>query len=198
MWATDLWFSASENFSRITDAGVADGVFPIHADARFLPFALGFFDLIVSIDSFFYYGTDDLYLNYLARFLKPDGKIGIAGAGLMGELDGVVPEHLRDWWTSDLWCLHSADWWSRHWTRTGIVAVETADTLPDGWKMWRDWLLLIARDNVTEINAVERDAGRCLGYVRIVGRRKPETPLMEPVVSIPSTYTRAPLLRESP
>src|SRR5262245_32462327 len=39
VWATDLWFSASENLQRIRDAGVEDGVFPIHADARSLPFA---------------------------------------------------------------------------------------------------------------------------------------------------------------
>src|SRR6187397_2858869 len=67
VWATDLWLNASENFRRIQDAGVADGVFPMHADARSLPFAAEFFDAIVSIDSFFYYGTDDLYLSYLAR-----------------------------------------------------------------------------------------------------------------------------------
>jgi len=34
VWATDLWFSASENMQRIRDAGVEDGVFPLHADAR--------------------------------------------------------------------------------------------------------------------------------------------------------------------
>ncbi|MDT7812648.1 MAG: hypothetical protein QOJ42_2564 [Acidobacteriaceae bacterium] len=44
VWATDLWFSASENMQRIRDAGVEDGVFPIHADARLLPFAAEFFD----------------------------------------------------------------------------------------------------------------------------------------------------------
>ena len=100
VWATDLWFSASENLQRIRDAGVEDGVFPIHADARSLPFAAEFFDAIVSIDSFFYYGTDDLYLNYLARFVKPGGPVGIAGAGLMREIDGAIPAHLREWWTA--------------------------------------------------------------------------------------------------
>jgi SAM-dependent methyltransferase len=39
VWATDLWHSASENLERIRDAGALDGVFPIHADARSLPFA---------------------------------------------------------------------------------------------------------------------------------------------------------------
>jgi SAM-dependent methyltransferase len=83
VWATDLWFSASENIQRIRDAGVEDGVFPVHADARSLPFAAEFFDAIISIDSFCYYGTDDLYLSYLARFVKPGAPIGTAGAGLM-------------------------------------------------------------------------------------------------------------------
>src|SRR5215470_2452206 len=36
VWATDLWFSASENVQRIRDAGAGDGVFPIHVDARSL------------------------------------------------------------------------------------------------------------------------------------------------------------------
>src|SRR4051812_50087044 len=39
VWATDLWFNPAENIQRIRDAGVGDGVFPIHADARRLPFA---------------------------------------------------------------------------------------------------------------------------------------------------------------
>src|SRR6185295_11842214 len=101
VWAADLWFSASENLQRIRDAGVEDGVVPIHADARALPFTADFYDAIVCIDSFIYYGTDDLYLNYLARFVKPEGIVGIAGAGLTREIDGDLPEHLRAWWTQD-------------------------------------------------------------------------------------------------
>jgi len=97
VWAVDLWLSAAENFQRIRDAGVAEGVFPIHADARSLPFAPGFFDAIVCLDSFIYFGSDDLYLSYIAQFVKPDGPIGIAGAGLVREIEGDVPEHLRAW-----------------------------------------------------------------------------------------------------
>jgi cyclopropane fatty-acyl-phospholipid synthase-like methyltransferase len=78
VWAVDLWFSVSENMQRIRDAGVDDGVIPLHADARALAFAPEFFDAIVCIDAFPYFGTDDAYLNYLARFVKPDGPIAIA------------------------------------------------------------------------------------------------------------------------
>src|SRR5262249_22516344 len=101
VWAADLWFNPSENLRRIRDAGVEDGVFPIHADARMLPFAAEFFDAVVCVDSFIYYGTDDLYLNNLARFVRPGGPIGIAGAGLMAETDGPIPAHLREWWSQD-------------------------------------------------------------------------------------------------
>lgn len=198
VWATDLWFSASENFQRIRDAGVEDGVFPIHADARSLPFAAEFFDAIVSIDSFPYYGTDDLYLNTLARLVKPGGLIGVAGAGMMQEIEGSVPDHLREWWTKDCaWCLHSAAWWRRHWERTGIIDIVLDDTLADGWQWWLDWHKIICPDNKAEIEALEEDRGRYLGYVRIVGRRRADTKMEEPIVSIPVQYTRKPLRRGS-
>ena len=32
--------------------------------------------------------------------------------------------------------MHSAAWWRWHWERTGIVAVEVAETMPDGWRLW--------------------------------------------------------------
>jgi SAM-dependent methyltransferase len=200
VWATDLWISASENIQRIRDAGVENGVFPIHADARSLPFAGDFFDAIVCVDSFYYFGTDNLYLNYLAHFVKPCGQIGMAGAGLAQEIGGPVPDHLRQWWTQDLWSLHSAAWWRRHWERTDIMDVELADIMPDGWQVWLDWHKVVAPDNATEIKAVEADGGKYLGYVRLVGRRRGQVKLEEycwpdTMRSLPSQYTKQPLLR---
>ncbi len=197
VWATDLWFSAANNLQRIRDAGVDDGVFPLHADARSLPFATEFFDAVVCIDSFYYYGTDDLYLNYLARFLKPGGLLGVAGAGLMREIEGPVPDHLRGWWEPSMCCLHSAAWWRRHWERTGILDIDLADSLPDGWRLWRDWQTVVAPDNAVEIQALEADRGSYLGYVRLVGRRRADAQLDQPVVSVPMQYAKKPLLRSS-
>jgi cyclopropane fatty-acyl-phospholipid synthase-like methyltransferase len=196
VWATDLWFDVSENLERIRDAGCADGVFPIHADARALPLARDFFDAIISIDSYPYYGTDEMYLPYLARLVKPGGVIAIAGAAVVQEWESDVPAHLRNWWTPDLGCLHSASWWRRHWQKSGILSVEHADTMPDGWQLWRDWVQTIAPDNMIEIQALEADQGRHLGYVRVVGIRNGSIELPDPVVSIPPAYVKHPLLRE--
>jgi len=191
VWSVDLWFSPDERARRIRDAGMADAVFPLHADARALPFAEGFFDAVISIDSFVYYGTDDLYLNYLTRFVRQDGLIGIAGVGLVQEIDDV-PEQLRAWWEPSLACLHSAGWWRRHWTRSGLVRVEVADTMPDGWRRWLDWQRLVAPDNGVEIDALTADAGRTLGYVRAIARRTGEPD--EPISTVPASYTAHPLL----
>ncbi|HZR18247.1 MAG TPA: methyltransferase domain-containing protein [Verrucomicrobiae bacterium] len=194
VWAADLWFSPSENLQRIRDAKVDSAVFPLHVEARALPFGADFFDAILSIDSFMYYGTDDLFLGNLARFVKPAGLIAIAGAGLTQEIEGPLPEHLRQWWEPSLCCLHSPDWWRRHWQRSGIVDVELADALPDGWQTWLEWQRMNYPANLPEIQALEADCGRYLGYVRTIGRRRPGAHLEEPIVSFPSQYIKKPLL----
>ncbi len=190
VWATDLWFSVSENLQRIRDAGADTHVFPTYSDARSLPFAVEFFDVILSIDSFVYYGTDDLYLNYLARFLRPGGYIGIAGAGLTREFEGPVPQHLLKWWTPDLNCLHSAEWWRRHWTRSGVVDVELADCMPDGWCLWLDWHKIIAPGNSSEIQALEADKGETLAYFRVLARRRQIIDLSEQTKEIATLYKK--------
>ena len=73
--------------------------------------------------------------------------------------------------------------------------IQVADTLAEGWQLWRDWHKTLFPDNVTEIAALEADRGQTLGYVRVVGRRREGTTLEEPIVSIPAQYTKCPLLR---
>ena len=113
----------------------------------------------------------------------------------MQEIEGSVPAHLQAWWTPDMWILHSPTWWRQHWERTTILNIELADALPEGWRFWLDWLKMIAPENVVEIQALEADAGRQLGYVRVVGRRRADVQLSEPILSLPSEYTKKPLLR---
>ena len=172
VWAADLWVSASENSQRIRAAGLEDRVYPIHCDARSLPFAGEFFDAIVSLDSFSYYGSDGLYLNYISQFVKPGGQIGVAGAGLVHEFDSSVPDHLTRFWTQDAWALHSAAWWHDHWQRTGLVEVEIADTMSDGIGLWQQWADAMGDCSQWYLDTLAADGGNYLGYIRMVGRRK--------------------------
>jgi hypothetical protein len=68
--------------------------------------------------------------------------------------------------------------------------IDLADTMPDGWQVWLDWLRVVAPDNEAEIKALEADSGNYFGYVRLVGRRRAEANLEEPIGSIPKQYAK--------
>ena len=184
VFANDLWIKATDNWKRVQEAGVADHVVPIHAEAHDLPYADGFFDAILSLDSYHYFGTDDCYLRHFVRFLRPGGELGIVVPGLMRPFENGVPSYLtkptptggRFWDPAECWSFHTADWWREHWAKTDLVEIQCADTLPGGW---RDWLQFeeTKRSAGTsrwedEIPALKADQGQHLGFVRLVARRK--------------------------
>lgn len=177
VWATDLWIKASDNYKRIKADGLTNQVFPIHADARELPFAEEFFDAILCIDAYIYFGTDDLYLDYLHHFVKPGGQIGIVVPGFMQDVDGPLPQHLIPFWAQECWTWHTVEWWQRLWSRTGLVEVELVERMPDCWKFWLDWkkARVAAGDDssslLSDIQVLEADRGRYMGFIRMIARR---------------------------
>lgn len=183
VWANDLWIKPGENWDRVRAAGLEDKVFPIRAEAHALPFAETFFDAILSLDSYHYYGTDDLYLSYIVKFLRTGGRIGIVVPGLMRDFDADVPQHLTrgradgsTFWTEDCWTFHTCEWWRRLWDRSSLVDVEVADVLEDGWRFWAqsDRAFEAAGTNMfpSEAPVLEEDRGRYMGFVRMIARKK--------------------------
>jgi cyclopropane fatty-acyl-phospholipid synthase-like methyltransferase len=177
--AADLWVAPSENWARIQAAVCTDMVTPLHAEAHDLPFAQGYFDGVVSIDAYHYFGTADLYLSSLTRFVRPGGRIGVVVPGLVAEID-EVPDHLGPFWDPGFWSFHAPQWWRRHWSRSGEVEVEDAELLEDGWRDWALWSEVCAEAGDSdwvrqmggrEAEMLRTDAGRTLGFVRVVGRK---------------------------
>jgi len=182
VWATDLWIPATENWQRIRQTEVAERVFPIHAEAHALPFADGFFDALVSLDAYHYFGTDDLYLAACSRFVREGGQIGIVVPGLQHEFTEGLPEHLAPYWQAEFSSFHSPAWWQNHWQKSEMVEEIAADFLPEGWTQWLLWNEVSREAGcvperfrewvVKEADMLRTDAGRCLGFTRVVARRK--------------------------
>jgi SAM-dependent methyltransferase len=185
VWANDLWISAGENWQRIREAGLERRVHPIHAEAHALPYAEGFFDAALSMDSYQYYGTDDLYLGYFHKFVKPGGRIGIVVPALHRNFPGgSVPDHLLRpqksggvFWAWDCWCFHTAAWWRRLWSRYPFAELECAEALKDGGEVWLRWERALEpwtgpKMFPSDIECLEADAETYMTFVRAVMKRK--------------------------
>jgi ubiquinone/menaquinone biosynthesis C-methylase UbiE len=175
VWATDLWVKPTENAARIAEQGLEDRVFPIYAEAHALPYAEGFFDAAVSYDAYHYFGTDDLYIGYYSRFVKPGGAIGFVVPGMSTEPAAWPPAELADGWTSDTWdwcAFHSPAWWRRTLENSGQVTVEHADTLPHGNDDWVLWETAVGKGEGAsrEVTMLRKDPH--LGFTRVAARRK--------------------------
>jgi cyclopropane fatty-acyl-phospholipid synthase-like methyltransferase len=176
--AHDWWIPATDNWRRIVEAGQGPRVLPVHAEAHALPFADGCFDAVVSVDAYHYFGTDDLYVERMARLLVPGGQLGVVVPGLRHEPERVPPPGLAEWWSWDLASFHSPDWWRRLWERSGMVEVTAAEWLPDGHRLWLEWAELM--DDWAEAHGRRRygrdaallraDADELLGFAILTAR----------------------------
>lgn len=175
VWATDLWIDAADNWKRIQDAGETARVFPIHAEAHALPYADSFFDAIVCTDAYHYFGTDDLYLEYLTRFVREGAEIGVVVPATKRELVEGPPSHLEPFWHRDFATFHSADWWRRHWERSSLVGVRTCEDVPGGAALWQRWCEACARKGqaraARQAEMLRADGGQTLGFVRMVATK---------------------------
>jgi cyclopropane fatty-acyl-phospholipid synthase-like methyltransferase len=173
VWATDLWIKPAENWPRIQEAGLGVSVFPIYAEAHALPYAPDFFDAIVSMDAFHYFGTDVHYLeHHLLRLLKPGGALGIASPAS----PVALPDPLQRFMAKRWYWMNSVDWWRRHWLRCPGLTVELAEAVPHGYEFWLRWAEILYECQPTdppheELLDLREDAGQHLGFVRMVARR---------------------------
>lgn len=140
VFANDLWISATDNLKRFEDAGVSDLVYPIHAEAHALPYAEGFFDVAISIDSYQYYGADELYFPCtFSKLVKSGGQFGIVVPGFNREFEKGYPDTLKDYWDNEMFSFHSKSWWRHLWEKTGIVEIKACYDMDDPKKIWRSW-----------------------------------------------------------
>jgi cyclopropane fatty-acyl-phospholipid synthase-like methyltransferase len=182
VWAADLWVSPDPNWRRVVEAGVSDSVCPIKTEAHALPFAQGFFDAILSVDAFQYFGTDELYVDYLSRFVRPGGTIGAVVVGLTKELGSDPPACLTEpqkngkvFWEPSCRSFKTQEFWRGLWSRSPMVADVAVEEQREGWRHWRDFerALETAGKGIfpSDAEALERDRGETLCFLRLTAHR---------------------------
>ena len=111
--ALDLWISATENYQRIRDNHLEDRIIPIHGDAMDMPFAHDYFDAIVSVDAYHYFGCKEgVFAEKILPFVKPGGHVMIAVPGLREAPKGELRELFETWAEGDdAQLFRTAEWW---------------------------------------------------------------------------------------
>lgn len=142
--AADHWASPTENWARVQREGLDGKVIPVKMDARDIFFPAGYFDAVFSMNAYLYFGTDDLYLPYLTRFIRDGGRICIAGPCYADELKPDTPKELLE---AESQAYHSPPWWRTHFVKTGLVDILLCLEHPKGREFWLDMVRWIIEDS---------------------------------------------------
>lgn len=178
VFAADLWINPSDNYKRFKQAGLDNQIIPLQLDAaQPLPFANDYFDAVISIDSFHYFGTDAGYLDKnIIPFVKKSGIVAVGLVGRQNENDREMLEKMTPYLQGET-NFHSKDWWKALWRQSKNIEITDAFSLKCHQKAWQDWLCIGDSFTASDIEMMKADGGKFFDTVGLTARvTKPETP----------------------
>lgn len=171
VYAADLWSDPSDNLKFFKEMGLSrDQIVPIKADANNLPFANGFFDAIVSIDSYHYYGMNTEFLDAkLLPVVKNGGYVYIVIPGMKKDYQGNYPaELLLSWTPEQLETIKDLNFWRMIVSNSINSRVEYIGELDVNEEAWRDWLKSDNPYAVGDRAAIEAGGWKYMNFIAII------------------------------
>lgn len=175
VYAADLWSDPEENRSFFDAIGLdREQIIPVKADAADLPFEKEFFDAVISVDSYNYFGRDEHYLDdKLLPFVKSGGYIYIAIPGMKQDCHDHLPQELLLSWTPEqLDYMHDIAYWSEMIGKCKGAEVISVKEMESNEEVWADWLSQENEYAVGDRKAMEAGGGKYLNFIAIVMRKK--------------------------
>lgn len=170
VFAVDLWINAADNYKRLQQMHLDDLVIPLHADAHQLPFADEYFDALISVDAYQYFGNNDTYYDkHLKHLLKKDALVALATPGMKKELGDHVPDEMKPYWPEEAlneW--HSIDWWQDIFK--GKIKNLEIKEMSCFDKAWNDWLSTENPHAIEDRGMMAMDNGRYMNLISITGK----------------------------
>jgi len=178
VYAVDLWDAPDEKWENAKTHGVEHLITPIQADAKNLPFAPGFFDAIICVNSFMYFGQDEGYLESILKFLRPAGQIGFILTCSTKGINDDIPDYVVDFLGDELWTWKPLPWWRALWEKDGLVSIDAADTLPNGCALWLRYDQAAVEfgspspfPDETHVFKQDLENGEYMGFIRLVATK---------------------------
>lgn len=173
VYATDLWITAAENFERFKKLGLEDRIIPIHANALDLPYAENYFDAVISVDSYHYFGNTPEFMDTkLAPYIKPNGIIALAFPGFKKDYHNNLPsELLISWGAEDLDTFHSCKWWHELLSQSQTINIESISELKCMEEAWQDWLECDEEHAINDRASMNAGAGKYMNLIAIKAKK---------------------------
>ncbi|QIZ53309.1 methyltransferase domain-containing protein [Dickeya zeae] len=171
VFAADLWITPTENARRFASQGVDAHIIPLLLDVtKEIPFAQEYFDMIISVDAWQYFGSNDSMLAKMLPFVKPNGLIAVAVPGFIQDYsEGNLPEVVKPFWTPD-WYFYSCHWWRTLWEKEPGIAILQLREMDSCQQAWDDFMpCTLAQEMMVPI--MEAGAGAYFNMIQIVGRK---------------------------
>jgi len=175
VYAADLWSDPEENRAFFRTQGLTDEqIVPVKADASALPFERDFFDAVVSIDSYNYFGRDPQYLDAcLAPFVKRGGYVYIAVPGMKKDChDHLPPELLLSWTPEQMAYMRDVAYWRSLVGQSQAFQTVSVEEMQSNDEVWADWLRQENPYAVGDRKSMEAGAGKYLNFIAIVLRKR--------------------------
>lgn len=174
VFALDLWIEADENYQTFKACNLENLITPIHADIMQKPFANEFFDALVSIDAYHYFGRDkDVMDTHIAPMVKQGGLIALAFPGLKKDIhDNIPPELLKVWTAEDIAHWHDVNWWKDLLSQSNSIEILEIKEMDCYESAWADWL---ACDNPYALEdkiAMENGGFEHMNLISIIAKKK--------------------------
>lgn len=175
VFATDLWSNPTDNkvFFEQMDIN-SSRIIPICADANKLPYAEEFFDSVVCVDSYNYFGRNDEYLEkHLLPYVKHGGYIYIVIPGMKKDCHENLPSELLISWTPEqLDYLHDIEYWKNLISKTDGIEIKSIHEMESNKEVWQDWIM--CDNEYARLDKKSIDAGglNYLNFIAIVIKRK--------------------------
>ncbi len=173
VFAVDLWISATDNYKRFSMMNLEDKIIPIHADATQLPFADNYFDAVISVDAYHYFGNNETYYDaYLSKVLRQDALIAIAVPGMKYDLD-QIPVEMKPHWSEEAFAMwNSCNWWERTMSKSNNLNIKSIQEMDCFSEAWQDWLKTENSYAITDLQMLEADNSRYMNLISIIANKK--------------------------
>lgn len=175
VYAADLWSNPEENKSFFRKMGLSEKqIIPVKADASDLPFEKEFFDAVVCVDSYNYFGRDPKYLDQkLLPFMKKDAYLYIAIPGMKKDCHENLPSELLLSWTPEqMEYMHDVSYWTNVIQQSKGAELLDISEMQSHDEVWNDWLEQENEYAVGDRASMQAGAGKYLNFIQIILKKR--------------------------